>query len=323
MNTAFDFRKQTKWLRRNSHVFFIYVFLFILFFVSSLLNKFFLTARNLTNLVTTALPYILVSFGQTIVILTGGIDLSAGAVVCVSNVLCATLMTQSLWGFLTGFIVAIASGVAIGALNGILVTKGKIQPIIVTLATQTVFLGVALAVLPVPGGRTNITFAKTMSGKFFGIPMPLLLLIVLTLTMWLLLNKTRFGSSVYAIGGSEDAAFSTGIMVGKRKTLVYTIAGLLSALAGIYLSSQMYSGDPTIGVNFTIHSITTAVVGGTALSGGKGGIIGSIAGVFILVIINNLLNLINISSFYQYVLQGIILILAISIGSIRSGRQLE
>ena len=312
-----------KRLRRNSHVFFIYIFLFVLVFTASLLSKHFLTARNLTNLLTTSLPYILVSFGQTIVILSGGIDLSAGAVVCVSNVLCATLMTQSAEGFLTGFFAALASGMAIGALNGILITKGKIQPIIVTLATQTAFYGVALAVLPIPGGRTNYAFAKTVSGRLFNIPMPLLILIILTLAMWLLLNKTRFGSSVYAIGGSEDVAFSTGIMVDKKKTLVYVIAGLLSALAGIYLSSQMYSGDPTIGVNFTIHSITTAVVGGTALSGGKGGIIGSIAGVFILVIINNLLNLVNVSSFYQYVLQGAILIFAISIGSMRSGRQRE
>jgi ribose/xylose/arabinose/galactoside ABC-type transport system permease subunit len=159
-----------------------------------------------------------------------------------------------------------------------------------------------------------------MSGNFAGIPVPLLLLIIVTVFMWVLLNKTRFGSSVYAIGGNEDAAYSTGIMVGRKKVTVYIISGFLSALAGIFLSSQMYSGDPRVGVNLTMTSITTVVVGGTMLSGGKGGIIGSLAGVFILVIINNLLNLINVSSFYQYVLQGGILILAIAIGSIKTRR---
>jgi ribose/xylose/arabinose/galactoside ABC-type transport system permease subunit len=109
-------------------------------------------------------------------------------------------------------------------------------------------------------------------------------------------------------------------MVGRQKIAVYTLSGFLSALAGIFLSSQMYSGDPRVGINLTMTSITTVVVGGTALSGGKGGIIGSLAGVFILVIINNLLNLINVSSFYQYILQGGILILAISIGSVRKRR---
>ena len=320
MKAALQINKLYKFFQRKSQVILIYVFLIVLFLVSGFMNQFFFTARNLTNLVTTALPYIFVSFGQTLVLLIGGIDLSIGSVVSVSNVICATLMDQTLGGFLIGFMVAAAAGIAVGAINGILITKGRIQPIIVTLATQTAFSGVALAILPAPGGTTNFNFAKAMSGRLAGIPVPVLLTILVVAIMWPLLNKTRFGTSVYAIGGSEDAAYSTGIMVERRKMAVYVISGFLSALAGIFLSSQMYSGAPTLGVNLTMISITTAVVGGTALSGGKGGIIGSVAGVFILVMINNLLNLINVSSFYQYVLQGVILILAIAIGSIRARR---
>jgi len=318
---AFNLKNHRKFFLRESPVFLIYGFLIVLAIVSGFMNHFFFTAGNLTNLVTTGLPYIFFSFGQTLVLLIGGIDLSVGSVVSVSNVICATLMDQTPGGFFAAFAVAIAAGIAIGAINGFLVTKGRIQPIIVTLATQTAFQGVALAILPAPGGTTNFGFAAMMSGSLAGIPVPLLIMVVVTALMWFLLNKTRFGTSVYAIGGNEDAAYSTGIMVERKKVAVYMISGLLSALAGIYLSSQMYSGAPTLGVNFTMISITTAVVGGTALSGGKGGIIGTVAGVFIIIIINNLLNLINVSSFYQYVMQGVILILAIAIGSIKARRR--
>ncbi|MCL2322321.1 MAG: ABC transporter permease [Oscillospiraceae bacterium] len=312
--------RQKKLLHRKSQVFFIYLFLIILMLVSGIMNHVFFTARNFTNLITTALPYILVSFAQTLVILTGGIDLSVGAVVCVSNVICATLMKNDAMSFWMGLILALLSGIAIGAINGVIITKGKIQPIIVTLAMQTIFLGVALTILPSPGGSVDIAFASFVSGKILGIPVPLLIEIVLSIALWLLLNRTRFGTSVFAVGGNEDAAYSFGIMVTGRKISVYAIAGFLSALAGVFLTAQMYSGDPTVGTNFTMNSIATAVVGGTALSGGKGGIIGSIAGVFILIIINNFLNLVNVSSFYQYVLQGAILILALTISSLRTRR---
>ena len=313
-------KEHKKFFQRKSQVFLIYGFLLALMIVSGFMNQYFFTAGNFKNLVTTSLPYILAAFGQTLVIITGGIDLSIGSIVSVANVICAALMNQSFGGFMAGITTAIAAGIAVGAVNGILITKGMIQPIIVTLATQTAVSGAALAILNAPGGTTNFNFAKAMSGKFAGIPVPLLLLIIVTVCMWILLNKTRFGTSVYAIGGNEDAAYSTGINVGRRKIAVYIISGFLSALAGIFLASQMYSGDPRVGVNLTMTSITTVVVGGTALSGGKGGIIGTLSGVFILVIINNLLNLINVSSFYQYVLQGGILILAISIGSIKTRR---
>jgi len=321
MKTTPNLERSRKFFQRESQVFLIYGFLIVLSLVSGLMNQFFFTAGNLSNLVTTALPYIFFSFGQTLVLLIGGIDLSIGSVVSVANVICATLMDQTLGGFLAGFAAAAALGIAVGAINGFLITKGRIQPIIVTLATQTAFSGVALAILPAPGGTTNFNFAAAMSGNFAGIPVPFLIMILVTLIMWILLNKTRFGTSVYAIGGNEDAAYSTGIMVGAKKMSVYMFSGFLSSLAGIFLSSQMYSGAPTLGVNFTMISITTAVVGGTALTGGKGGIIGTVAGVFILIIINNLLNLINVSSFYQYVMQGVILVLAIAIGSIKARKR--
>lgn len=269
-------------------------------------------------MITTSIPFIIVSFAQTLVILTSGIDLSVGAIISLSNVICAALMTDSPGGVLFAMVIALIAGVAVGLVNGIIITRGELQPIIVTLSTSAIVGGIALAILPNPGGKVNAGFAKALTGGIIGIPVPLIIGIILTVLTWVLLNNTRFGNSVFAIGGNENAAYSTGIMVGRVKVLVYFLAGLLSAMAGVFLAAQMYSGDPTVGSNFTLKSITTVVVGGTSLAGGKGGIIGSIAGVFILVIINNILNLIGVPSFYQYILQGVILILALAIGSLRT-----
>jgi len=317
-------RKYSELLADKSQVLFIYAFLIVLMIVAEAMNKLFITGANLTNLVTASLPYILVSFGQTTVILSAGIDLSVGATVCLANVICATMMTNGSGGFWPGLSIAAASGALVGLANGVIITKGRIQPIIATLATQSMVLGLALLILPAPGGSVNTGFAAALSGMLFGwLPVPLLIGIIVTVIIWITLNRTRFGNAIFAVGGNEAAAFSAGINVARQKTSVYFISGLLSAFAGIFLASQMYSGDPTVGVvgvGFTMNSIATAVVGGTSLAGGKGGVIGSVAGVFILMIINNLLNLVGVSSFYQYVLQGAILILALTVSSIRAKR---
>jgi len=150
---------------------------------------------------------------------------------------------------------------------------------------------------------------------------PLMAGIFFTVFLWIVLNMTKFGRSVYAIGGSENAAYSSGVAIDRIKMISYIISGLLSAFAGIYISSQIYSGDPLLGANMSLVSITTAVLGGTILGGGKGNIIGSIAGVFIFIIINNVLNLTGVSSFYQFILQGSLLIFALTIGSLRIRRR--
>lgn len=316
-----DRRELTKLAQRKSQVIFIYAFLVILMIVAGGLDSSFLTVENFQNLLTTALPYLLVSFAQTFVILTGGIDLSGGAMVSLSSVICATLFADRPELFAVTLLISLISGLLLGVLNGILVTKGHVQPIIVTLSTQVIIQGIALMVLDSPGGTVNADFSAAVNGLVGAIPVPLLLGIAATAIIWIVLNRSRFGHSVFAIGGNENAAYSSGIPVVKIKIIVYAVAGVLSALAGVMLAARMYSGDPTVGVNMTNNSITTAVVGGTSLAGGKGGIIGNLAGVFILIIINNILNLIGVSSFYQYVVQGGILILALAVSSIRARRQ--
>lgn len=316
-----DRRELQKLAQRKSQVIFIYGFLAILMVVAGNLDTSFFTVENFQNLLTTAFPYLLVSFAQTFVILTGGIDLSGGAMVSLSSVVCATLFADRPELFAATLAAALISGLLLGVLNGVLVTKGNVQPIIVTLSTQVIVQGIALMVLDSPGGSVNADFSAAVNGSLGDVlPVPLLLAIAATVIIWFVLNRSRFGHSVFAIGGNENAAYSTGIPVSRIKIYVYAIAGILSAAAGVMLAARMYSGDPTVGINMTNNSITTAVVGGTSLAGGKGGIIGNIAGVFILIIINNILNLVGVSSFYQYVVQGGILILALAVSSIRARR---
>jgi ribose transport system permease protein len=298
----------------------VFVFLLLLVIVSGFLNRRFLSIENLSNLVATSVPYLLTAFAQTIILLVGGIDLSVGSMVSLSNVLCARFMFNTPFGFLPGLALALAAGSASGYANGIIITRGRLQPIIVTLASSSIIAGLALAILPEPGGKIPAGFARIVNGST-GVPFPLLAAILITIFLWIVLNRTRYGRSVYATGGSENAAYSSGIAVDRIKTISFTLAGLLSALAGVYISSQIYSGDPLLGTNMSLVSITTAVLGGTSLGGGKGNIIGSVAGVFIFIIINNVLNLTGVPSFYQFILQGCLLIFALTIGSLRIRRR--
>jgi ribose transport system permease protein len=298
----------------------VYLFLLLLIVVATLLNRRFLSIENLTNLMTTAVPYLLVSFAQTSILLVGGIDLSVGSVVSLSNAISARLMVNGPLGYLPALAVSLAAGCGCGYGNGFVITKGRLQPIIVTLASSSIIAGLALAILPAPGGTVHLGFAKSVTGLLVGIPVPLLLGMLAAVLLWITLNRTKYGRSVYATGGNEYAAYSSGILVDRIKLITFVICGLMSSIAGVYISLQMFSGDALIGSNMSLISITTAVLGGTSLAGGKGSIVGSTAGVFIFIIINNVLNLTGVPSFYQFILQGALLIIALTIGTLRLRR---
>lgn len=307
--------------RQKSDVLLAYVFLLCLVVVAGIMNPNFLTPGNFRNLFIAALPYIFVGFAQTFVILLGGIDLSVGSVVSVSNAVCAKLMFEGTLGFVPGFAAAVAVGAAVGLANGVFIVKGRLQAIVVTLATQSILAGLALAILPAPGGAVNKEFARFVTGslKGFGF-VPYVIGLVLILSMWLLLNRTHFGKCVMAAGGSEDSAYSSGINTDRVKIMVFVLCGVLSSLGGMFIAARIRAGDPLIGVNFSTNSIAVSVLGGTALSGGKGGVTGTIAGVFILMIINNILNLIGVSSYYQYIVLGLLLIAALTLSAIKTRR---
>lgn len=309
---------------RYSQIFMIYLFLILFMLGISFCNDDFLTISNLKNLLVGAFPLLMAAFAQTLVILTGGIDLSIGGIISVANVSCVACMTrfpQSAFGCALGVLTAIVSGLLCGLINGLFVTRGRIPSIIVTIATMTIFEGVALYILPVPGGSVHSAFAQFLTGDLFGVPLALLLLILATVILRVLTNSTPFGKALRAVGGNESAAYSTGIVVWKVELWAYLLAGLFCSFAGIFLAAEMYSGDPTVGNTFSMNSITATVVGGTLMTGAVGDILGSIAGVFIIYIINNMLNLLGVSSYYQFIFQGLILIFALITSSLKSQKK--
>ncbi|MCC8180344.1 MAG: ABC transporter permease [Planctomycetes bacterium] len=304
-------------LRRRTDVLLVYGILFAIIIVAALLDGHFLSRRNIINLFVTSLPLLIASYAQTVAILSGGVDLSIGALISFVTTICATQMAvKSPYGYIPGIALALAAGAASGLLNGTLVTRFKLQPLIVTLATSLMLGGMALFMLDKPGGQLHRGFARLVTRNWFSF----CIFVVITALLWLLLNRTRFGKAVYAVGGNAQSAYAVGINPVRTKTMAFVLVGLLTAAAGIIMACQMYSGDPNAGAPMTLRTMTAAVIGGTSFSGGKGRIECTIAGVFILAIINNILNLIGLSAFYQYVAQGLILIFAIAVTSRGSGR---
>ena len=305
---------------KHGHTAIIYIFLAVLMVFVSVFNKDFFTLGNFKNLLRSSFPLLMAALGQTLIILTGGIDLSLGGIVALCNVVCVLAMNPGVsWGFAPALLAAAVVGLACGAINGLLVTKGRLAPIIVTIATTAVFDGLALLLMPNPGGAVHKGFAKFLTRGLSGAA-PFLLFILILCLVRSLANSTPYGKALRAIGGNENAAYSTGIRVDRIKFRAYCFAGILCAMAGIFLSAQMNSADATIGKNYAMNAITATVVGGTAMTGAVGDPLGTIAGVFIISIINNMLNLFGVSSFYQFICQGLILIAALSLSALHKKR---
>lgn len=303
--------------QKNSQTVIIYAFLILLMIFVSFFSESFFTERNLKNLVLSAFPLLMVALGQTLVILTGGIDLSLGPIVSLTNVLCVALMhTDAEPGWLPAVLAALATGFLCGGLNGLVITQGRLAPIIVTLATTAIYEGGALFIMANPGGSVHAGFRRFMTRGIEGY-FPFLLFLLVLVLVRILTNRSVYGKSMRALGGNEGAAYSTGIRVERVKFTAYALAGLLAAIAGIFLAARMNSGDATVGKNFSMNAITATVVGGTAMTGAVGDPLGTVAGVFIITIINNMLNLFGVSSFYQYICQGVILIAALSLSALR------
>lgn len=305
-------------LHRKSEVLFAFLFLMAMVIFGSFASPYFLTTRNLRNLLTLNIGMILLTFAQMYIILLGGVDLSVGSVVSMTSVICATMMVEgNIGNWLLVIILCLLASAAIGLVNGLLVTKGGLQPIIATLATQTVFAGVALVILPGPGGDIPSALTKFLT-RGVGYAVPILFVLAFIVLAWIILNRTAFGRAIYAVGGNEQSAESAGIHVDSVKIKTFILAAVFAGVAGLYLSIYSTSGNPLLGEPYTQRSITAAVVGGALLTGGKGSAVGCVIGALILGIITNLLNLMNINTYYQFVLQGVLLILTLSISALRS-----
>jgi len=295
----------------------IYIVVMLIYIIAGSIEPAFLSWNNNVNLFTRITPLILAGMAQTFVILTGGIDLSIGAIIGLTNVIAASLpyvnrpLNIILW-----LIIPPLVGFGAGLINGVIIAKKGLPPLIVTLATSAILLGITLFIMPIPGGNVSLSIALLITGKLFNvIPVPLLIFSFAVLICHYILRKTEFGRSLYALGGNETIAYESGIACTKVKILVYGFSGLLGSFAGMYLSGWMFSADPLIGEAYVLNSIAVAVISGTRLSGGKGGVIGIIGGAYIFYLLNNILNLLGIISFYQYIAKGLVLIIALVVSS--------
>ncbi|ACJ35022.1 ribose ABC transporter permease [Anoxybacillus flavithermus] len=287
--------------------------LLLLCIVLTFLSDSFFTLDNWLNILRQVSINALIAFGMTFVILTGGIDLSVGSVLALSSAFAAGLMANGVNGIFA-MMIGISAGLAMGALNGVIITKGRVAPFIATLATMTIFRGATLVYTegrPITGFSDELAFQIIGRGYFLRIPVPVVLMLVAYALLYVVLKKTTFGRHTYAIGGNEEATRLSGIRVDRLKIWIYSLTGGLAALAGLILTSRLNSAQPTAGTAYELDAIAAVVLGGTSLSGGRGWIFGTLIGALIIGVLNNGLNLLNVSSFYQQVIKGVVILLAV------------
>ncbi|MDX1637086.1 MAG: ABC transporter permease [Balneolaceae bacterium] len=278
----------------------------------------FLTVTNLLIVVRQITINAMLAFGVTFVIISGGIDLSMGSVVAVAGVVAATFAQAGSYPLIVPLLVGLSAGVLIGAFNGIVITRGNVPPFIVTLGTMTIGRGLALIISDGrPISNLSESFGYIGGGELLGIPFPIVLLGIIFVLCLIVLKKTVLGRYIYAVGGNEEAARASGIDVRRIKITVYTLCGALSAVGGIILASRISTGQPNVGIAFELDAIAAVVIGGTSLAGGIGSMTGTLVGALLIGVIGNGLDLMNVSSYYQQVVMGLIIIGAVVLDNVR------
>ena len=299
---------------RRSTVFYPLVGLIVVCVVMTFASDTFLSSGNITNILRQVSINAIIAAGMTLVILTGGIDLSVGAVMALSGTLAAGLMAGGVNGGLA-LVICLGVGTVFGLANGAFVALAGMPPIIVTLATMGIARGLALIYTggyPISGLPPWIRFFG--SGTVLGVQMPIVMMVVVYVLAWVLLERTPFGRYVYAIGGNETATRLSGVRVSRTKLAVYGLSGLATAIAAVVLTSRLMSGQPGAGEGFELDAIAAVVLGGTAIAGGRGSLIGTLLGALLLGVLNNGLNMVGVNPYVQTVVKGGIILLAIYIG---------
>lgn len=321
MNTA---------LIRNNLVRFQSIIALLLMCIAlSFLTDSFLTTDNSWNVMRQISVNMIISVGMTLVILTGGIDLSVGSILAISGAVAASMLKFgsditgidlhvgfSLLGAMIGGTLV---GSFLGWFNGLTITRFKVPPFVATLAMLTIARGLTMlwtGGFPITGLGDSMAFLGT--GWFLGIPMPVWISLIIVIAAIVLTKRTTLGRHIYAIGGNEQAARLSGINIKRVKMIVYSIAGALAAVGGILVTSRLDSAQPNAGAGFELDSIAAVVIGGAALSGGKGTILGTVQGVLIIGVLNNGLVLMNVSPFWQQVIKGLVILLAVVIEKLNS-----
>lgn len=259
-----------------------------------------------------------VALAQSLVVITSGIDLSVGMTFTLANCLASSLVVGSPMQVAIGVIVVLLVGALCGAINGLLVIYGRLQPIVATIATGAIYYGIALALRPSPGGSVDETLADALTGRMFGvIPSSLVALLVTVLVIWVPYSRSVTGRASYAVGSSEAAAYMSGVPIYRAKFAAYTLSGLLAAMGGLFLTFFTYTGDAAYasGNAYTLFSIAAVVLGGVSLFGGKGSAVGAIFGALAFRTIGDLLFVFDFDPLWQPLFQGIVLVFAVSIGA--------
>jgi ribose transport system permease protein len=296
--------------------FLVFAVMFILF-ASQQANG--LSTNVLTSVSNKGVVLAYVAMAQTLVILTGGFDLSVGMVMTMTSCLSSVILNGSPGQTALAAFAILASGLLAGIINATIVVIGRIQPIIATLATGAIYFGIALLLRPSPGGEVNEDLSNALTYDVFGIPTTFLLLVGTILFVWWPFRNLVVGRNCYAVGSSERAAYMSGLAIGRARFAAYALAGLLAACGGLLLSLISLSGEASSsqGGFYTLNSIAAVAIGGTSLFGGSGGFIGSICGAFVLRTISDLLFVFNAPALWQPLFQGLILLGAVCLGAVR------
>ncbi|TJX68866.1 ribose ABC transporter permease [Soehngenia saccharolytica] len=289
--------------------------LILIIVVVSIISPNFLSKGNLLTVLRQTSINAIIAAGMTFVILTAGIDLSVGSILGFSGAICAYLLTNGTNVFIS-FLAAILVGALFGLFNGVVITKGKVQPFIATLATMILLRGATMVFtngkpIAVKGESATRMLRYIARGEILGIPVAVIMMIIIFAICYHILHNTKYGRHIYAVGGNEQAALLSGVNTDRVKMLAYMISGILASIAGIIVLARLSSAQPTAGDGYELDAIAAVVLGGTSLAGGQGAILGTIVGALIIGILNNALNLLDVQSYYQMIVRAIVILIAV------------
>lgn len=287
--------------------------LVLLLIAVSIVSPEFRSLHNLLQLLRQSAINGLIAFGMTTVIISGGIDLSVGSTLCLTALIFANLVKHGT-PVLLALLTALLLGLVLGLLNGLMIVKGKLQPFIATLVSMTAYRGISMIFSngrPISGLGDSRILTFIGKGSLLGVPFPVWILLIVFEIFYFILHHTVLGRKIYATGSNVKAAHLAGINIGFIKFLVYGISGLTSTLAGIILVSRLNSAQPTMGMGYELDAIAAVALGGTSMNGGRGKILGTLTGVLIIATLNNSMNILGVSSYYQQVVKAFVILLAV------------
>ena len=308
------------WLREHKGTLLAFAAFVVMFTIYAANHPAGLNANVATTAANKGVLLAIVAMAQTLVVLTSGIDLSVGMVMILANCLASSIVVGSTLTTTIGVVVVLLVGCLCGAINGLIVIFGRLQPIVTTIATGAVYYGAALALRPVPGGDVNTRLADALTGQLpGGVPESLALLLAVVAIVWVPFRRSAIGRAAYAVGSSEVAAYMSGVPVNRAKFVAYTLSGLLASMAGLFVTFITYTGEASAanGNTYTLYSIAAVVLGGVSLFGGSGSAIGAIFGALMFRTIGDLLFLFNVEPLWQPLFQGIVLSAAVCLGAVR------